>query len=214
MSFALNEVDAMARKAARGAGFSWGMAEETGRAARWLCAQGIDGVQALAALLGRADGAALVTMEPAAGPGHALRTQAGAICPLMAGAALADSAEIWAADGLQIGAVLSPALLLPFAAIAAAQLGTPISVTWDGVAARTDGTRLSLTGSDDLLAPQTAQATVRSGGKLAEPLTRRSRAAPADADWATLNCLAGRTHAPATEDSRLKGAGAGLSDND
>ena len=31
MNWSLNELDAMARKAARGAGYSWGLAEEAGR---------------------------------------------------------------------------------------------------------------------------------------------------------------------------------------
>ena len=32
MNLSLNEVDAMAKKAARGAGYSWGLAEEAGKA--------------------------------------------------------------------------------------------------------------------------------------------------------------------------------------
>lgn len=33
-------------------------------------------------------------------------------------------------------------------------------------------------------------------------------------DWAVLKALAARTYVPATEESRLRGAGAGLRDND
>ena len=35
MSHSLGEVEALARKAARGGGYSWGMAEEAGFAVRW-----------------------------------------------------------------------------------------------------------------------------------------------------------------------------------
>ena len=75
MSFALIEVEATAKKAARGAGHSWGMAEEAARAARWLCAHGIDGVAGLARALARVDGSdprqhapARLAVEPAAEP--------------------------------------------------------------------------------------------------------------------------------------------------
>ena len=52
----LAEIDAMGRKAARGAGYAWGMAEEAGRAARWLAAYRLPGPQRLAALLATCDG--------------------------------------------------------------------------------------------------------------------------------------------------------------
>ena len=41
-----------------------------------------------------------------------------------------------------------------------------------------------------------------------------SRAMPDPQDWAQLEALARLTYAPATDESRLNGAGAGLSDND
>ena len=44
--------------------------------------------------------------------------------------------------------------------------------------------------------------------------TLSQRGYPAEKTWQTLNLYAARTYAPATEESRLKGAGAGLSDND
>ncbi|MEL7259121.1 MAG: DUF3726 domain-containing protein, partial [Pseudomonadota bacterium] len=43
MSWSLNEVESLARKAARGAGYSWGLAEEAGKATRWTCAAGWPG---------------------------------------------------------------------------------------------------------------------------------------------------------------------------
>ena len=46
------------------------------------------------------------------------------------------------------------------------------------------------------------------------PSKRHLRADPDPNDWAALLAFAHRTYAPATEESRLRGAGAGLSDND
>lgn len=46
--YSLGEIDALARKATRGAAYSWGMAEEVGKAVRWLSAYGFLGVEMLA----------------------------------------------------------------------------------------------------------------------------------------------------------------------
>lgn len=40
MSFALNEIEATAKRATRGAGYDWGLAEDASKAVRWLCARG------------------------------------------------------------------------------------------------------------------------------------------------------------------------------
>jgi hypothetical protein len=214
MTFALIEVEATAKKAARGAGYSWGMAEEAAKATRWLCAAGIDGVGVLAQVLTRVDGSELGTMAPGALHGD-WRAEAGEMCPLMAGAALSDSAVDWAEDGKRIEMVVAPALLLPFAALAARQLGTAVTVEWNGARAVTDGSAASLAVDKDSVLLETAgQVSIRSGGRLDHPLPQQHRASPAETDWAILAKLAHRTYAPDTEESRLKGAGAGLTDND
>ena len=43
MSLSLNEVESLAKKAARGTGYPWGLAEEAAKASRWLAARGVDG---------------------------------------------------------------------------------------------------------------------------------------------------------------------------
>ena len=214
MSFALIEVEATAKKAARGAGYAWGMAEEAAKATRWLCAQGIDGVAALAVVLVHVDGSDPGQRAPGALPGD-WRGLDGEICPLIAGAALSDSALDWADDGKRMQNVLAPVLLLPFAAMAARALGTAVTLDWAGAQAVTDGVRLDLRADDTpVLLETAAQVSVRRGGRLERPRATETRARPTDADWADLNRFAQRTYAPDTEESRLRGAGAGLSDND
>jgi hypothetical protein len=53
-----NEVEALAAKASRGAGYSWGLADDIGRAARLLAGEGADWSASLLALLERAPGLA------------------------------------------------------------------------------------------------------------------------------------------------------------
>jgi hypothetical protein len=213
MDVSLNEVEAMAKRAARGAGHEWGTSEEAGRATRWLCAHGLPGVAALAALL----------PGIAAAPAHAPRAlgphwQAGKapLCPLLTGACLSDQASVLVRAPVTLAQVAHPLLLLPFLHGAARQTGETFAVTWPGFAATLspDGPALAETGGTSNPRADTVTIAVAPGAPSAPPLPRATRADVADTDWTTLDRLAGRTYAPATEASRRLGAGAGLSDND
>lgn len=212
MSFALNEIEATAKRAARGAGLSWGMAEEAAKAARWLSSQGIDGAAVLAAVLEQNDGKAAADLRPASLSGE-WQADGGTLCPLLAGASLSDCAARLAEGRITLQAVSHPAMLLPFAAAAAAQLGKVVTLEWEGCAAVTDGRSVSISG-DALLQASASGASASLGGSLAAPVEQATRATPDTAAWDSLNRFAHRTFAPATEASRLAGAGAGLSDND
>ena len=212
MNLALIEVEAMAKKAARGAGYSWGMAEEAAKGTRWLCTAGFDGVAALAKVLQTVDGQDLSTMTPGALGGD-WQGSNDTLCPLATGAALSDSADFWAEDGKTASNVIAPLLLLPFAANAALQLGRSVTLSWQDAQLVTDGRTVGATSNGiDVDRAKTVQVHV--GGALSNERPTSFRATPNDADWATLERFAHRTYAPDTEESRLKGAGAGLSDND
>jgi hypothetical protein len=130
--------------------------------------------------------------------------------PLVQGVGVSDGAARLLDAPMRFGAVSSPMLLLPFAAMAARQLGRTVTVDCEGQNAVTDGGALSLSAP----MPAASAVTIRIGGTL-DTLCRKSmRADPASRDWETLSTFAHRTYAPATEASRLLGAGAGLSDND
>ena len=196
MTFSLNEVEAIAKKAARGAGYPWGLAEEAGRATRWLAAHGLDGCAALAGLLEAVDGA-----PPTPQPGPIWEAASGRLCPVATGAALSDHAHALGAE-TRLGAITQPLLLLPFAAFLARDKGT-ISVAWEGGGAVTDG-QVSTHGTTPAWS---LWATLRLGGTLEAPRAPGSRADPAPEAWASLAAFAHRTYAPATEESRQKGAG-------
>ena len=214
MSYSLNEVEATAKRATRGAGRSWGIAEESSKATRWLCAQGLSGATSLARLLDLTNRKAADSLAPATLTGEWSNTEVG-LCPLVAGAALSDCAARLTAGDVVMHNVLQPALILPFAAAVARQQQSLVTVAWEGLVAVTDGTALRVDDPDGVLMTKSAaQLHVTSGGELADPLTRQTRATPDPDDWAALNRFAARTYAPATEASRLLGAGAGLADND
>lgn len=208
MTFSLNEIEATAKRAARGAGYSWGLAEETGKATRWLCANGLDGVAALTGLLER---------RMADKPAHMPRAEDGTwqgddvLCPLAAGTYLSDCAQQLSGREIRMRRVCFPAMILPFAANVASVHKTCVSIDADGQVAVTDGKGVS---GADRFPDYADELTFRIGGKLSKHVVQMSRGTPDPACWTKLNSFAHRTYAPATDESRLLGAGSGLSDND
>jgi hypothetical protein len=213
MILSLNEVEATGRKAARGAGQSWGLAEEAGRAARWLAEWGLPGPSALARVLTALDGAERADHAPQFSRGVWM-ADPGPLSPLAVGAALWDRAGCGLSQPVYLGPCLWPILLLPYAAWIARARGCAISVSWlgmDAVAGRGGGL---LACHGDPLIPVTERLTLGDtddhGG--ARPVATEVAVPPEDLD--RLERLAHRTYAPATEESRLSGAGSGLTDND
>ncbi|WP_300031164.1 DUF3726 domain-containing protein [uncultured Roseobacter sp.] len=216
MSHSLNEIAAHAKRAARGAGLSWGMAEEAARATRWLAAHDLAGPALLCDVLARNDGLPHAQVAPVSliGDWHA---RGGALCPLAAGATLNDCADRLA-DGrpVRMLSVSCPLLVVPFVAWAAIHLKAPVRVTYDNVRIDTDGDSIRIDDPHRQInvakaATVTCQRTDAPIGTTQRPGLRGSVTPDI---WARLDVFAQRTFAPATEASRLLGAGAGLSDND
>jgi hypothetical protein len=209
MSFALNEVEAMAKRATRGAGYPWGLAEEAAKATRWLCARRQDGCGELAALLEAGFAKSMRAHTPAVLDGN-WQGQA-TLCPLTCGATLSDLAARVAKEPVILHDLAQPALILPFAAYVSRKTGGCVTIICDATSAVTDGHDLSMANP---FPNHSATVIVQNGGTISGPPTPASRATPTADVWTTLNRFAHRTYAPATEQSRLLGAGAGLSDND
>lgn len=208
-----NETESLALKAARGAGFSWGLAEEAGAAAGWLAAQGFDGLPTLLTLLGTRDRA-----RPVPAPGHWSSTTGAPLCPIETGAALLDRARL--PDGpfagpLLLGPVACPLLLLPFLARATALVAQSLRLVLPDAAlaisaqGQVDGTEAARR-----LATATLALSLAPAGDDA-PLPAAPAALPAIAltSLAALEALALATTVPASATSRA-GAGSDGSDND
>ena len=216
VSYSLSEVDALATKAARGVGYEWGLAEEAGRATRWLCQQGADGCSVLTTYLQRIDGLAFVQYSPRM-QSDSWFSNGSILCPLMAGAALSDGSGDSHGSTLRLLNVAEPGLLMFFAAQYAQRLAGVLVLSWNGSSATTDGENMMLNPGNDLhalIGVHDVQIEFKPQGALKVSSSLCTRATPANNVWSALNDFASRTYAPATEDSRLKGAGAGLSDND
>ena len=217
MNWSLNEIEALAKKATRGAGYTWGLAEEAGKATRWLCAMDLPGTEFLSDLLEQTDGATYAALCPQ-DTGGAWEATGGALCPLIAGAAMCDLAtDLAGGREIRLGRVLRPVLLYPYVAAAADMSGASLSLSWHGAAMTRHGGRtfLSATDAQSVNAPETDSARIALMQEAEGEIVRRKyRGVVSPAAAEALNRLAHRTYAPETEERRLAGAGAGLTDND
>ena len=216
MSWSLNEIESLARKAARGSGLSWGLAEEAGRSTRWLCAMDLPGADCLAGLLQQNDGADYTSLCPE-GSGTAWAAPGGILCPLITGAALCDrAAELACGRRITLADTAYPLLLYPHVATAADRTGAALRLSWPGVLL-TRKAGVSTISARDGAAAAAAVDGVDISIAAEYPGIPVKRAFRGDISPQTAGILkefAHRTYAPETEESRLGGAGAGLTDND
>ena len=106
-----NEIESLALKAARGAGMSWGLAEEASVAAGWLAARDLPWADTLVDVLAQAH----TTSTPQI-VGHVIApSRPGTrLCPIMTGALLSDLGPPTSA--MEVRDVLAPVWLAPFLA--------------------------------------------------------------------------------------------------
>lgn len=216
MNASLNEIESLCRKAARGAGMSWGLAEEAGKAAKWLSARGLNGPKILAAQLQRDDGVAYSELAPvvcdSAWHGSILP-----LCPLIAGATLSDHAHWLRTHGqILLNDVSFPQLLIPFVSAMARTLDSAIELGWSGCTLRCDSAgHVFLSSTENLGEHRVAQVSCTLTSTVDDITSALRGPIPviAEPDLTYLEALAYRTYVPSSESSRLSGAGAGLSDN-
>lgn len=216
----LNEIEMMVWKAARGAGLSWGLAEEMGQAARWLADHGFDWAPSLAAALEEAerlDGELPppVLSDGAWQPADAVAATSAVLC----GPLLSDLAGgLTETQPVRLARVAHPLLMLPFAARSARDLGLGLALSIDGAAFSFSGDRAAGTAlpAELKLAEEVMLALHGPFGTPPQgpiPGAAPRRAIPAQ-PLARLEAWVHRTYVPASAQSRLAGAGAGLTDND
>lgn len=215
----LNEVETYGRRAARGAGMSWGLAEEAGKAARWLAERGLPGVELLIRLLTANDGRAYVSMAPEI-VGHQWRAPTGDLCPVCCGAALCDRMDLFAGgEEIHLGATAYPLLLAPFLDPSRRSDMGSCELHWSNVRLliAADGVRLECEHEVAHLSEHVDEVRVLVRSDRQAPSTHHPLVASVETPldvWRAMNALAKRTYVPASEESRMRGAGAGRPDND
>ena len=218
MKRSLNEIEQTCRKAARGSGLPWGVADETGRAIRWLQAFQLDGVSSLVALLESVDHHRPVDYAPESldgvwhGPNNVLS-------PIMTGLALSDCMGLMQGRSIETGEIAWPVLVTGFVGHTLLNREQSVTIGWLSIGLSICRDRLTIIGDmGDLY-------TDRAGWLTCEKLPYDGDSgvsrAPGVGDtrvdaqtWEKLENRAHLTYVKATEASRLSGAGAGLNDND
>lgn len=213
-----NEIEQLCLKASRGAGMSWGLAEEAGFAAAWLAKRGLDGAGALLAQLQDAEGRPWNEICPVVTSGRFQPVEGGSLCPIALGSVLCDHAQLpetaMQDAPLRLGPVTQPVLLLAFLSDLAQARGSDLRLDWSGgsVWVTADG---RMTGDTNTLASETRLQAKLSVEKATQDVPTQSGlsniVAPDVLD--ALNAFALRTTVPASEASRA-GAGAAAGDND
>ncbi len=192
------ETGVLARRATRGAGYDWGLAEEATFAAGWLCDYGVDGADILSRYLRRVDGQEVASRAVRAWPDSwAGEAFAGAaLCPLCLGAALSDFGLPSGVEKVVISKVYAPVLLLPFIASLSANDGKIWTIEGD-ITDDINPTRVVIIRAD--------AKGLSAKGSVATDATPPPRY-PQKEDAFLLE-LAQRTYVLESEASRAKGAG-------
>jgi len=215
----LNEIEAYGRRAARGAGMSWGLAEEAGKSARWLSARGLPGVELLLRLLTANDGRPYASMAPTI-DARRWGSPDGGLCPVCCGAALSDRiADLVPGEELVLKALDYPLLLAPFLDHPPHPRRGSLALRWPGLRmwVSVQGVELDYEEASVLYGERADEAVLSVHARRQVSPTNYPRIAGVDVRnpvWHGLDNLGKRTYVPASAESRARGAGAGRTDND
>lgn len=215
----LVEIEGYFRKVARATGMCWGLAEEAGKAARWLAAYELPGPELMLSHLQAIEGKDYSDYKPEIEPetgSNIWQAKGETMCPIITGAAIADRArQMLDGETIDLGAVTYPILLAATIGQASRCHNIILTTSWAGVTLNYYGNGIRIEGNrDDLLLAQVDSVSCRQTFDTVPEQLPSTMAYAIDSDiWKTVDELAFRTYAPATEQSRA-GAGAGLTDND
>jgi hypothetical protein len=197
IDLSLNEAEALAVKVARGVGFSWGIAEDIGRAARMLARRGAPWAEALSALACQSPrwerpSSAQVLQRAGSRP---VGTSSNALCPVCTALLMMDAGIDLAAGPLRLERV-----------------GLPIWIEGLLLALNPAGTYRVDCCEGSELSPACG-VTISAAAAEARPL--QSHRAPITPELlAALQAIAHRTYVPESERSRARGAGGGRVDGE
>ncbi len=217
------------RKAIIGAGYSTGVAEDLSRAAGWLCTKGINGAAILHNVLKKATNKPSVSLNA---DGHYVFKD---ISILACGTSIIDilvseikgSANEHSESQVDLVSIDVPLLLVALAAKAAKEFDVSIKMLFlSGETIVISPSTIDFkdyelqSGVDAVLKCSSFKSVNTSKSKYTNgeneeniEMERKSISIP-ESTIQLLNTFAAKTYVPATEASRLAGAGAGLNDND
>ena len=216
--YSMKEVQSLVFKAARGAGMSWGLAEETSSATIWLLRNNLSVLESLTNLLLRHHLNDYADLRPEITEFPNLTNSTG-LCPIICGTYIADMARsIDIKKHHNTGEVFLPLFLLPHIATVCAKQKCSAHITWGSFEAYLDAKHVHIARSEDeFFAPSTEQTTIHYLPSPEIELSSRIHRQRVQITANTYNMLAlfaHETYVPETEESRLSGAGGGSVNED
>ncbi len=200
-----SEIDTTSKRASRAAGFAWGIAEEVGKNMRNLEMFGLPGVKNLNLYLQN------IKKNPTEKPKKIAkenRPQSKEFCPIYCGTSFLDNCKMLESLKLiKFFNVSYPLLLLPFLSRASDLVGKKISVQYEenNFLLNFDKTIFSKNIKNDHIVSLAKEITIE--------FLENNNSFSAQ-EWKELYKLSEETFVEETDSLKIKGAGAGLTDND
>lgn len=228
--FAIGEIESLVLKAYRGAGFSWGMAQEAGRAAGWMASRRMPALDAFAVLLRQTANRDHRQLSPNCDSGDWPQnwcSHSNLLCPVVTGVFLSDLSASTSdfPTILNFTAVASPIIMAAFIV----ELDYPLMIQIPAIGIEVTKSTISQLSSEHCLIEKAdvklqllanGSASAAPVGSVAQEQLQTDcsvharRGSGSLVSIRMLEELAHRTYVPATQESRESGAGAGLHDND
>ncbi len=206
--YALGELEALCKKACFGAGFAWGEAEEAAKSVAFLCSYELPAIEALVQVLPLQKSRLRPVIE------DKKITSPEKLCPIMTGIALADRAFDINEQAWQISALQSPLLTLPILWRAGEFHNKIFRMQGDNWEAHIGKGTFALSGDASVAELESVEVSVVQKAPVSLAVKRFDSISVEEKTEKTLLQFFMQTTVPESDESRISGAGAGLSDND
>ena len=198
----LSEIDTTSKRASKAAGFSWGVAEEIGKAITSLELFGLPGIKNLNLYLNK-----IKKNHPKKVNKINQENKNKELCPIYCGVAFLDQCqELVVLKNIKFYNINYPILILPFISKASEIVGKKILIQFNK-------SSLLMNFNKSIFSKNLDGETISLVDKINIEFLENKNSF-SDQEWKELYKLSEKTFVEETDSSKTKGAGAGLTDND
>ena len=198
----LSEIDTTSKRASKATGFSWGIAEEIGKAIRSLELFGLPGIINLNEYLKKTK-----KKHPEAIKKIEKENKNKELCPIYCGVAFLDQCQkLETLKNIKFYNVNYPVLILPFISKASEILGKKILIQFNK-------SSFLMNFNKSILSKNLEKQFINLVDEISIEFLEDNNLF-SDQDWKELYALSEKTFVKETDSLKAKGAGAGLTDND
>jgi len=198
----LSEIDTTSKRASKAAGFSWGIAEEIGKAIRSLELFGLPGIKNLNLYLNK-----IKKNHPEKVNKIDKENKNKELCPIYCGVAFLDQCKkLEILKNIKFYNVNYPILILPFISKASEILGKKILIEFNK-------SSLLMNFNKSIFSKNLGVQVISLVDEMSIEFLENKNAF-SDQEWQELYKLSEKTFVEETDSLKAKGAGAGLTDND